>query len=143
MARVITPKQKKFVHEYIATGNGEKSALKAYNTTKPESARAIASETLTKVNVIEYLKSQAPKIAENITRLALQAESEGVQLAAGKDVLDRAGHIAVTKTINVNVEVDATDEIKLAAEQLNALYNGTSVAGDGTVPDALDNKTQD
>lgn len=53
----LSKKQKVFVDEYLATGNGRQSALKAYNTTDPNVAGAIASENLTKPNVSEYITS--------------------------------------------------------------------------------------
>lgn len=51
----LSRKQKVFVDEYLATGNGRQAALKAYDTDDPNVAGAIASENLTKPNVSEYI----------------------------------------------------------------------------------------
>lgn len=49
MAKALTIKQKKFVKEYVANdGNGTKAALKVYDTTDSDTARAISSENLAK-----------------------------------------------------------------------------------------------
>lgn len=48
MTAKLTKKQKIFVDEYIATGNGTQSALKAYDTDAPTVANAIAVENLQK-----------------------------------------------------------------------------------------------
>ncbi len=93
----LTKKQAEFVKEYLDTGNGTQAALKAYDTEDPNTAGAIASENLRKPKIIEYLESVADKVASNMVHLALNAESEQVQLGAGKDILDRAGYKPVEK----------------------------------------------
>ena len=93
----LTKKQRVFVKEYLETGNGQKAALKAFDIGKfgakdpANSARAVASETLTRPNVIAYLESKADKAAEFVYELASGAENEGVRLNASKDILDRTG----------------------------------------------------
>lgn len=58
----LTKKQRGFVRDYLATGSGQEAALKNYNLGKlggkdaGNSARAIASENLTKPNVIEAIE---------------------------------------------------------------------------------------
>lgn len=44
----LTIKQRKFLKEYVRTGNGTKAALKAYDTTDEKTAESIASENLSK-----------------------------------------------------------------------------------------------
>src|SRR5262245_17720779 len=44
----LTLKQRRFVAEYVRTGNGTQAALTAYDTTDTNTARSIASENLTK-----------------------------------------------------------------------------------------------
>lgn len=96
MSRRITKKQKAFADSYIETGNGMQAAIKAYNITdnKPynPTARMIASDNLTKPNVIEYLQGISYRVATHIEKLAFGAESENVQVVASKDILDRAGY---------------------------------------------------
>jgi len=58
----LTRKQKKFVDEYVATGNGTKAAKKAYDI-KPNdeiTPRVIASENLTKPNIVEAIQEALP-----------------------------------------------------------------------------------
>jgi hypothetical protein len=45
-ARPLTLKQRRFVRHYLATGNGTQAALVAYDTRDPNTAHAIAVETL-------------------------------------------------------------------------------------------------
>ena len=94
----LTKKQAEFVKEYLDTGNGVQSALKAYDTEDYSTAGNIASENLKKPKILEYLESVADKVASNMYHLALNAESEQVQLGAGKDILDRAGYKPVDKS---------------------------------------------
>lgn len=105
----LTKKQAEFVKEYLDTGNGVQSALKAYNTTDYSTAGNIASENLNKPKIVEYLTSQAEKVASNMVRLALNAERESDQISAGKDVLDRAGYKPVDKQ-ETKVEVAIPDK---------------------------------
>lgn len=99
MAEKLTKKQKEFARNYLDTGNATKSVIEAgYDVKNNEVARSIGSENLTKPNIIEYLSSQADAVASNMVRLALSAESEQVQCAAGKDILDRAGYKPVDKS---------------------------------------------
>ena len=94
----LTRKQKIFADALLDTGNGTKAAKLAYNVKNDRTATVIASENLTKPSIIEYFKSVASEVASNMYRLALNAESEQVQVAAGKDVLDRAGYKPVDKS---------------------------------------------
>jgi len=49
MTRELTTKEKMFLKEYFKTGNGTRSALKAYNCKDSYSASTIASQTLSKL----------------------------------------------------------------------------------------------
>lgn len=109
MSDKLTKKEKGFADAYLESGNGTKAALENYNTEKEEVAAVIASRTLRKDKVIAYLESQAEPVAKNMVHLALNAESEQVQVAAGKDVLDRSGYKPVEKSINLNVDADITN----------------------------------
>lgn len=106
MSRKITPKQKDFADKYLETGNGSLAVKESYDVTTDESARAIASQNLTKPNVVEYLQSKADRAAEIIYSIAEHGESDPVRLSASKDILDRAGYGAVEKSMNVNVDVE-------------------------------------
>lgn len=117
MKSKLTKKQKEFADEYLATGNGTQSALKAYDVNNAKTASVVASENLNKPSIIQYLEENARVVANNIVRLAISAESEQVQLAAGKDVLDRAGYKPVEKSINLNVQTEINNPEALALAQ--------------------------
>lgn len=90
----LTKKQLGFANDYLDTGNATQAVLNNYDVKSKDPlnvAGAIGSENLTKPKVIAYLESKAEEVASNMYRLALYAESEQVQVSAGKDVLDRAG----------------------------------------------------
>jgi len=121
MARTITKKQKDFAKSYLETGRGNLAVIEAgYEVSTDESARAIASQNLTKPNVIAYLESKAEKAAEFVYKLAESGENENVRLGASKDILDRAGFKPVEKSLNVNanVEVAPNDNLKELANAL-------------------------
>lgn len=104
MSRTLTRKQEAFAREYIDNnGNGAKAALKAYDTEDNGTARVIASQNLTKYNVIEYIQSKASKAASNVFTLANKAKNETVRLNANKDILDRAGFRPVERREEVSL----------------------------------------
>lgn len=94
----LTKKQAEFVTEYLDTGNGTQAALKAYDTEDPKVAAVIASQNLTKLNIIAFLEDKAEKVVSNMYHLALNAEKQSDQISAGKDILDRAGFKPVDKS---------------------------------------------
>lgn len=51
----LTPKQEVFVDAFVETGNGTKAAQEAYPDTTYGTQRAIASENLTKPNILEAI----------------------------------------------------------------------------------------
>lgn len=114
----LTRKQKIFVEEYLETGNGVRSALKAYNTTSERVAASIASENLTKPDIMAYFNNIAEKVASNLYHLALNAESEQVQLGAGKDILDRAGFKPVDKQeIKGDINIPSITGMRIIREE--------------------------
>lgn len=65
-------------------------------------------------------------------KLAFFAIPDGQALARALDMVAKIqGAYAPTKNINLNVEVEATQEIKELTSKLNELYRGTSSTGDG------------
>ncbi len=91
MARKLTKKQKEFADEYLKTGNGSESAKKTYKITTDGSARAVASENLTKPNIKAYLEDKASRCAEIVYELAEKSKNDAVRLGACKDLMDRGG----------------------------------------------------
>jgi phage terminase small subunit len=92
MATRITKKQKAFADNYLDTGNATKAVLRVYDTNDDNTAAAIGSQNLRKLNVIDYLNLNAKAVASNMLKLAMEAKSEMAQINAGKDVLDRSGY---------------------------------------------------
>lgn len=143
MARTITPKQKKFADRYIETGNGVQSIKAAYVVANDNTAAVMASENLVKPNVQEYIQSNAELAANEIVRIVKHGESDDVRLKASKDILDRAGHKAVDKSIVVNIEVEQSKVIDELTLRLNELYKGTGESGDGGTADSMGVEVQD
>jgi phage terminase small subunit len=106
----LTKKQKEFADEYLATGNGTKAALKAYDTEDENTAAHIASDNIRKAKIIEYFQSKAEVASHNIYKLANEANNENVKLNANKDILDRAGFKPTEKAeVDVNHKFSLTD----------------------------------
>lgn len=94
----LTKKQKEFSDKYIETGNGTKAALEVYNTDDYNTAAAIASQNLNKLNIRAYLEEKSKDAASMVYKLSQKAKNEGVRLGASKDILDRAGFKPVEKS---------------------------------------------
>ena len=58
----LTPKQKAFAREYLKEGNGTQAAINAGYS--ENSARVIASQNLTKLNIKEEVEAKQEKLAE-------------------------------------------------------------------------------
>lgn len=119
MKEGLTPKQTRFAQEYLETGNATEAADRAYTPQDRATARAIGSENLTKPNIRAYLDAYAGRAVMKIYQLSQEAENEYVQLAASRDILDRAGYFADKRkvieatepyTINI-VEYGSSEEI--------------------------------
>ena len=114
MARKLTKKQKGFIKDYIATGNGTKAALKNYDTTDPDVAAVISVENLGKPKIQEAIKSIAecipdsllvekhlellnvPKIVRTVHKGEIVQEEESTDVQAIKAGLDMAYKIKGT-----------------------------------------------
>lgn len=118
--RKITKKQREWADEYLETGNKTQAALKAYDTSDYKTASVIGAENFEKPSVRQYLEENASAVAKNMLFLALNAEKESDQIAAGKDVLDRAGYKPTEKTLNINLDAEQlpNDRAKQLAQRL-------------------------
>lgn len=92
MKNKLTLKQKKFVQEYVATnGNGTKAALRVYDTNKPDVAKAIATENLTKPSVREelerILRKEEYRVENYISNTSDIASEQPLKGYSGTDVL--------------------------------------------------------
>ena len=130
MSNKLTKKEKGFADEYLATGNGTKSILKNYNTTKETVAGSMANENLQKPKIQAYLEENATGAASRIVEISMKARNEAVKLSANKDILDRAGYIAPQQSPFIQqsiLVIMPTEVIKR-----NALHTNES-----TIPDSI------
>jgi len=119
--RRLTLKQRIFANEYMKTKNGTKAAMKAYDKMKPETARVIASENLTKTNVHNYIEQAIKKAKYDpvVTINHLQStESKGYQakatvkdaLHASEILLKLSGAlIDKSQSTSLNLNIDSLD----------------------------------
>ncbi len=105
----LTKKEKGFADTFLETGNGTQSALENYDTDDENSAAVIASRTLRKAKVQQYLEEQGGDAITRIVQLSISAENESVRLNANKDIADRAGWKPVEKSVNLNIEAEITN----------------------------------
>jgi phage terminase small subunit len=128
----LTFKQKKFVQEYVKTnGNGVQSALRVYDTNKPEVANAISSENLQKPSVQEELKRilsegnlKLTKITSRLSQIIDEEPSKGF---SGSDVIQaintglKLHGVLVNRkqTTTLNIDANLND---LSKHELIQLY---------------------
>ena len=150
----LTPKQKRFVAEYIANAsNGSEAARRAGYA--EDSAGKTAHKLLKLPHVVAAIKEAAERMlnanviigAQTIVDLAQNAESESVRLQAGQSLLDRGGLPFIRQSENrIVVEDRRTDAELLASAKAIAkelgldakLVDGHVVADLPTVIDQAD-----
>lgn len=115
---MLTPKQRKCIKYMVSTGANQKETAAELD---------IAEETISRwKNDEEFLKEYesavrrsmsgyAAKALQKIAHLAEHADSEQVQLAAAKDILDRSGY---KPKDNVSIEVPESKKLNEIIEQL-------------------------
>ena len=123
MAKPLTKKQKIFVQEFLDTGNGTQSAMKAYDTESETVAAVIASENIRKPNIMAMIQDAAEDAFSVIVELSKGSENDSVRLGASKDILDRSGFKPVDKQqINMEVSSKPIDPTNIRVmEQMKAL----------------------
>lgn len=125
----LTKKQRIFVNEYADTGNGTRAALEAYDTDDEDVAAVIAVENLGKPKIQEELRklgfdsNNAKRVVSNI--LNDETAEAKDRLKASEIIFKVHGDFAPEKHVNVNVEVEATEEIKELTNKLNEIHRGT------------------
>lgn len=106
-----------------------------------------ASEVIEQVGVLEALNDfgfsvdNAKKVVGNI--LNDERVKPETRIRASEQVFKVHGTYAPDKSININIEADASNEVKELTEKLNALQRGASLPSNGTSTDTLDNQAQD
>lgn len=165
MKNKLTKKERGFVKDYALTENGTQSALKNYDTDKQSVAAVIANENLSKPKIQQAIDIVKKSLAERIPDDLLEkAHLEGLAATAVRftpegermDVPDFStrhkyvdsgyklkGAYAPEKSVNLNIDVEATDNIKSLTERLNALHRGGSQPSDGAPADPVGDQAQD
>lgn len=117
MARALTKKQRKFVNGYADGKPGNLAVIEAgYEVTTDESARAIASQNLTKENIQKALtelgfdSNNAKRVVAKI--LNDETEESITRLRAAEAVFKVQGDHAPEKVVYLNVEAKTNDAIK-------------------------------
>lgn len=158
MATNLTRKQRNFVNEVAQTGNATQAALKVYDTDSYMTAANIASENLNKPKIISALEEALPdELLAKIHVEGLYAtkpiyNSEGDLVAEDADFnarhkyLDSAyklkGRYAAEKHVNLNVDIEPSDELKEAANILNEHFRrNNSGTSDGASSSPLGTET--
>lgn len=78
MTDELTRKQKGFVKDYVATGNGTQAALNNYDTENEHTAASIASENLTKPEIQRAIAERLPDDLLEEKHLALLNKTEEI-----------------------------------------------------------------
>lgn len=126
MARTLTKKQRKFVNEYAEGKPGNLAVVEAgYKVSTDESARAIASQNLTKPKIQEELKVLGfdSNNAKRVVGEILNDETVEPQhrLKASELVFKVGGDFAPDKHLNINLEGDLEDvEQRLATSLIES-----------------------
>ena len=110
MATKLTKKEKGLADDFIETGNATLAAKNNYNVANDNTAASVASQVLKKAKVQQYIEDHAEIAATEVMRIVQFGESDQVRLSASKDVLDRAGHKPIEKSLNVQVSRKMDDE---------------------------------
>jgi len=117
--RKLTKKEKTFVENYVETENGKDAALKSYNTQNPESARAIATENLSKLPIQhaieEKRKTMKQALIDNgITEDYLAKKVDILLSAKDKEGTDDFNAIdkGVRHALNIHGVVNIDDQPK-------------------------------
>ena len=123
----LTPKQERFCYEYAASGNAYQSALAAGYPAR--SARSIASENLTKPNIVEKIKEitqsrttelimKVERRKEKLSQLADKSEDENVVIRA-IDTLNKMDGLYIQKH-----EVQVTKSLADVLKEIDADADG-------------------
>lgn len=127
----LTKKQRMFAKNYALTENGTQSVIEAeYDVKSAEVAKVIASENLTKPNVVEAIKNEQKNLLE-----ALEAQGITPQRIAEKiDMLLEGDANSIDKGLNHAIKagvgggyapeksISLTGDIDILREQLRKLH---------------------
>ena len=123
----LTTKQKKFTAEYIKTGNGTQSAIKAGYSKK--SARVVACRNITNANIKETIQTAAEKLGINSEfvlgnikrateisgKLYQKTVGNGDNVAFVEDMVDSQTFLKANDLLGKHLKL-FTDQIEIKAE---------------------------
>ena len=93
------------------------------------------------LNDLGFSEDNAKKV---VAKILLNEESKDHdRLDAADKVFKIHGSYAPEKQMNLNLNVERSEDIKALTERLNALYRETSKRGNGMVADVMDDKASD
>lgn len=144
MATKLTKKEKGFVKDYLKTGNGTQAVLKNYDTKNENTAATIAYENLRKPKILSAVEGAFPDDElYALHREGLYDEDLSIRHRYLDTAYKLKGSYAAEKHLNVNMDVEASDEIKQLAQTLNDIHRGTNIPSDGTSSRTLGEEVQD
>lgn len=110
----LTPKQQRFADEYLVSANGVDAVRKAGYTGSDATLRSIASENLTKPNIISYLSIQFKRIAAKSEKAQINVYEEFCeQLEFAKEMRAAARE---------SLTVDGKINLAPRAHEINVIY---------------------
>jgi phage terminase small subunit len=104
-----TPKQKKFIQWYIATGNATLAASKAYKVKDKTVAWSIWCENLKKPYIEADIAKRLQDAKDMIYTIAMSWEKDDTRVRACQDIIDRVEWKATQKIVtewSLDVRVD-------------------------------------
>jgi phage terminase small subunit len=111
--RDLTTKQAKFLKEYIKTGNGTQSAIKAGYSEK--TAKIIASQNLTKLNIKTEIEKHMSKEAE---KMGINAEYVlGILKKHAEDEVDKRASLKGAELLGKHLKLFHDGEVDLRVSQ--------------------------
>lgn len=136
----MTILQKLFCDHYLEfKGDGVNAVFKAgYNVKNAKEASAISWENLQKPNLIAYINHSLEEAGfndDNVYKQHLFLVNQHADFPSKAKAIDMfyklKGNYAPEKSVNLNIEVEASNEIKDLAKKVNDVYRGTSVSSNG------------
>lgn len=128
----ITPKEKEIADRVMA-GQTMKQAAQEVLGLKEASAKTMGSVIMNREQVQRYIESQAGGAAQRITTISKKSKNAMVQLAANKDILDRAGFKPQDQSITINAPLYLPPEV-LEKYELAHVKKYEVSNGDGLPP---------
>jgi len=131
----LNPRQRRFVKEYVKTGNGTQSVLKTYNTNKPRNASVLANKLLKKPliqkGIEEAMMEAGYDIADSVrdlqkaSRLGLGNEKSAKvsDSIRANEILLKLSGVVVDRKASVSIKADVSNLPKDQLLKLNKKYN--------------------